>query len=151
MFVILPCLGTSPSCCSAGESLRHSLLVIKPAEDTPLSTLYFCYLAQEAGVPEGVINVVAGFGETAGASLTAHPGIQCMSFAGSPEVGRKIATACVLSYLRRGYQEGASFLLPGGEAQVPACGGFYVKPGLLTGSNKSEDEVVALVNRSSLA
>lgn len=84
MFVIL----------SAGESLRHSLLVIEPAEDTPLSTLYFCYLAQEAGVPEGVINVVAGFGETAGASLTAHPGIQCMSFAGSPEVGRKIATAC---------------------------------------------------------
>jgi len=77
----------------------------------------------------------------------------------------------VLSYLRRGEQEGVSFLLPGGEAQVPAYGGgFYVKPGLLTGSPgnvcgqeeifgpvaymmpfKSEDDVVALVNRSSLA
>jgi acyl-CoA reductase-like NAD-dependent aldehyde dehydrogenase len=69
-------------------------VVIKPAEDTPLSTLYFCRLAQEAGIPPGVINVVTGLGHTAGAALASHPGINRMSFTGSPEVGRLIAEAC---------------------------------------------------------
>lgn len=69
-------------------------VVIKPAEDTPLSTLYFAKLAEEAGVPPGVINVVTGFGETAGAALARHPGLKRMSFTGSPEVGRLIAEAC---------------------------------------------------------
>jgi aldehyde dehydrogenase (NAD+) len=69
-------------------------VVIKPAEDTPLSTLYFAKLAEEAGVPAGVVNVVTGFGETAGAALARHPGIKRMSFTGSPEVGRLIAEAC---------------------------------------------------------
>jgi acyl-CoA reductase-like NAD-dependent aldehyde dehydrogenase len=69
-------------------------VVIKPAEDTPLSTLYFAKLAEEAGVPAGVANVVTGFGETAGAALGRHPGIKRMSFTGSPEVGRLIAEAC---------------------------------------------------------
>ncbi len=69
-------------------------VVIKPAEDTPLSTLYFCRLAEEAGVPPGVINVVTGFGETAGAALARHPGIRRMSFTGSPEVGRLVGEAC---------------------------------------------------------
>ena len=71
-----------------------NVIVIKPAEDTPLSTLYFARLAEEAGVPPGVINVVTGLGETAGAALAAHPGIKRMSFTGSPEVGRLIAEAC---------------------------------------------------------
>jgi acyl-CoA reductase-like NAD-dependent aldehyde dehydrogenase len=69
-------------------------VVLKPAEDAPLSSLYFCRLAQEAGVPDGVINVVPGFGEVAGAALASHPGIQRMGFTGSPEVGRKIAAVC---------------------------------------------------------
>jgi aldehyde dehydrogenase (NAD+) len=69
-------------------------VVIKPAEDTPLSTLYFAKLAEEAGVPAGVVNVVTGFGETAGAALGRHPGIKRMSFTGSPEVGRLIAESC---------------------------------------------------------
>ena len=69
-------------------------VVIKPAEDTPLSTLYFAKLAEEAGVPQGVINVVTGLGETAGAALARHPGLKRMSFTGSPEVGRLIAEAC---------------------------------------------------------
>jgi|YelNatPaOPRAMG01_1025707.scaffolds.fasta_scaffold03217_2 aldehyde dehydrogenase (NAD+) len=69
-------------------------VVIKPAEDTPLSTLYFCKLVEEAGVPQGVINVVTGYGETAGAALARHPGIRRMSFTGSPEVGRLVAEAC---------------------------------------------------------
>ncbi len=69
-------------------------VVIKPAEDTPLSTLYFAKLAEEAGVPPGVVNVVTGLGETAGAALARHPGLKRMSFTGSPEVGRLIAEAC---------------------------------------------------------
>src|ERR1019366_4904798 len=69
-------------------------VVIKPAEDTPLSTLYFAKLAEEAGVPASVVNVVTGFGETAGAALSGHPGLKRVSFTGSPEVGRLIAEAC---------------------------------------------------------
>jgi len=69
-------------------------IVIKPAEDTPLSTLYFARLAEEAGIPPGVVNVVTGLGEIAGAALAAHPGIKRMSFTGSPEVGRLIAESC---------------------------------------------------------
>jgi len=80
--------GISPAL-AAGNTV-----VIKPAEDTPLSTLYFCKLAEQAGVPKGVINVVTGFGETAGAALARHPGIKRMSFTGSPEVGRLIAESC---------------------------------------------------------
>jgi acyl-CoA reductase-like NAD-dependent aldehyde dehydrogenase len=69
-------------------------VVIKPAEDTPLSTLYFCRLAQEAGLPPGVVNVVTGLGHTAGAALAGHAGLNAMSFTGSPEVGRLIAESC---------------------------------------------------------
>ena len=69
-------------------------VVIKPAEDTPLSALYLGHLAQKAGLPDGVINIVTGFGETAGAALASHPGLKRMSFTGSPEVGRLVAEAC---------------------------------------------------------
>ncbi len=68
-------------------------VVVKPAEDTPLSTLYFCHLAQMAGVPAGVMNVVPGFGSTAGAALAAHSGLARIAFTGSPEVGRMVAVA----------------------------------------------------------
>lgn len=69
-------------------------VVIKPAEDTPLSTIYLGRLAKEAGIPDGVINVVPGLGGVAGAALAAHPRIRRMSFTGSPEVGRLVAEAC---------------------------------------------------------
>ena len=69
-------------------------VVIKPAEDTPLSTIYLARLAKAVGIPDGVINVVPGFGETAGKALSEHPGLKRMSFTGSPEVGRLVATAC---------------------------------------------------------
>jgi acyl-CoA reductase-like NAD-dependent aldehyde dehydrogenase len=69
-------------------------VVIKPAEDTPLSTLYLCKLVAEAGIPAGVVNVVVGYGETAGAALAEHPGLKRMSFTGSPEVGKQVAEAC---------------------------------------------------------
>ena len=68
--------------------------IVKPAEDTPLSTLYFCKLLKQAGIPDGVVNVVPGYGEVAGAALAAHPDINRMGFTGSPEVGKLIAEAC---------------------------------------------------------
>jgi aldehyde dehydrogenase (NAD+) len=80
--------GISPAL-AAGNTV-----VIKPAEDTPLSTLYFCKLVEEAGIPKGVVNVVTGLGETAGAALSRHTGIKRMSFTGSPEVGRLVGEAC---------------------------------------------------------
>jgi aldehyde dehydrogenase (NAD+) len=237
-------------------------VVLKPAEDTPLSSLYFCKLVEEAGIPAGVVNVVPGYGETAGAALASHPGINRMGFTGSPEVGKLIAEACgrnlvpvklelggkgaavvfddvdpkavaaalvgavtlntgqvcctatrwvlqenvadqvareaarimkamrighgldgdtqmgpvvsekqrsrVLSYVRRGLDEGADAILKGGPATVQKHPrGFYVKPALLTGNSanvcareeifgpvayvmkfKDEDEAVDLVNRS---
>ena len=69
-------------------------VVVKPAEDTPLTTLYFARLAEQAGIPAGVLNVVTGLGETAGAALAGHPGLKRMSFTGSPEVGRLVGEAC---------------------------------------------------------
>jgi len=69
-------------------------VVIKPAEDTPLSALYFAHLSELAGLPAGVINVIPGGGHTAGAALAAHLGIRRMSFTGSPEVGREVAVSC---------------------------------------------------------
>ena len=69
-------------------------VVVKPAEDTPLTTLYFCKLVQQAGIPDGVVNVVPGYGETAGKALAEHPGINRLGFTGSPEVGRLVASAC---------------------------------------------------------
>ncbi|MGA2256141.1 MAG: aldehyde dehydrogenase family protein [Thermoguttaceae bacterium] len=69
-------------------------VVIKPAEDTPLSAIYLARLAREVGIPDGVINVVPGYGPVTGAALAGHPGLKRMSFTGSPEVGRSIAEAC---------------------------------------------------------
>jgi alpha-ketoglutaric semialdehyde dehydrogenase len=62
--------------------------VIKPAEDTPLSTINLVELLLEAGLPEGVVNIVTGFGPDAGAPLVSHPEVSAISFTGSSEVGR---------------------------------------------------------------
>jgi len=214
--------GISPAL-AAGNTV-----VIKPAEDTPLSALYLARLAREIGIPDGVINVVTGTGSGAGAALSKHPGLRRMSFTGSPEVGRLVGQACghnlvpaklelggkgaavvfedvdipgtaqklvnaitfhtgqvccdatrwlvhksiyrdfvdeckarmravhvghqldqasgmgpvvnakqrdrVLSYLKKGQEQGAEAVLAGGPADVPGQKGFYVKPALLAGS-----------------
>lgn len=65
-------------------------VVIKPAEQTPLTLLEFARFFRECGVPDGVVNIVTGFGETAGAPLAAHRGVDMISFTGSGEVGRII-------------------------------------------------------------
>jgi aldehyde dehydrogenase (NAD+) len=65
-------------------------VVIKPAEDTPLSTYNLVAVLEEAGVPPGVVNIVAGYGEEAGAALVSHPKVRLISFTGSTEVGRRV-------------------------------------------------------------
>lgn len=69
-------------------------VVIKPASETPLSTLYLAKLAEEAGFPKGVINVVPGEGAVAGEALVTDPRIKLMSFTGSTAVGRHIGEVC---------------------------------------------------------
>jgi aldehyde dehydrogenase (NAD+) len=68
-------------------------VVLKPAEQTPLTALRLGELAVEAGFPPGILNVVTGFGETAGAALVAHPDVDSIAFTGSTEVGRIIMKA----------------------------------------------------------
>jgi aldehyde dehydrogenase (NAD+) len=74
-------------------------LVMKPAEQTPLSALRFAELCLEAGVPEGVVNVVTGLGD-AGAALSAHPGVDKIAFTGSTGVGEKIIRAAASTMKR---------------------------------------------------
>jgi len=68
-------------------------VVLKPAEQTPLSALLLGELLMQAGVPEGVVNIVTGFGETAGAALAGHPDVDKIAFTGSTEVGKIIVKA----------------------------------------------------------
>ncbi|NJD07520.1 MAG: aldehyde dehydrogenase family protein [Methylococcaceae bacterium] len=68
-------------------------VVLKVAEETPLSALRLGEILEEAGLPKGVVNIVAGFGPTAGAALAGHPGVDKVAFTGSTEVGRLIVKA----------------------------------------------------------
>src|ERR1700683_2707091 len=68
-------------------------VVLKPAEQTPLTALLLAQLIAEAGIPDGVVNVVSGFGETAGAALAAHNDVDKVAFTGSTEVGKLIVAA----------------------------------------------------------
>ena len=68
-------------------------VVLKPAEQTPLTAVRLAGLLAEAGLPDGVVNVVTGFGETAGAALAAHPLVDKIAFTGSTEVGKLIVHA----------------------------------------------------------
>lgn len=75
-------------------------MIVKPAEQTPLSALFYAHLAKEAGIPDGVLNVVNGFGHTAGAAISSHMDVDAVSFTGSTEVGRLIMEAAAKSNLK---------------------------------------------------
>lgn len=81
MLKVAPALAAGCSC------------VLKPAEQTPLTALKLEEIFREAGLPDGVLNVVTGYGETTGAALTAHPDVDKIAFTGSTEVGRLIVKA----------------------------------------------------------
>ena len=74
--------------------------MLKPAELTPLTALRFAELASEAGLPEGVVNVVVGPGRTCGQRLVEHPDVAKIAFTGSTEVGRSIAAGAAATIKR---------------------------------------------------
>jgi acyl-CoA reductase-like NAD-dependent aldehyde dehydrogenase len=76
-------------------------LVLKPAEQTPLTALYLGDLVREAGIPAGVVNILTGPGEPTGAAIAAHAGIAKIAFTGSTAVGAKIMEAAAKSNLKR--------------------------------------------------
>lgn len=76
-------------------------IVMKLAEQTPLSGLYMAALAKEAGFPPGVINVIPGYGPSAGAAISNHPDVNKVAFTGSTEVGKLIMKASAESNLKR--------------------------------------------------
>ena len=76
-------------------------VVLKPAEQTPLTALLLAQLIAEAGIPDGVVNVVTGFGETAGAALAAHDDVDKVAFTGSTEVGKLIVAASGATNLKK--------------------------------------------------
>ncbi|KAJ7148005.1 aldehyde dehydrogenase [Mycena filopes] len=75
-------------------------IVLKPSEFTPLTALRMCVLIQEAGFPPGVVNVITGYGNTVGAAISSHMGIDKIAFTGSTVVGRKIMEAAAKSNLK---------------------------------------------------
>lgn len=100
-------------------------MVLKPAELSPLTALYVAQLALEAGLPEGVLNVVNGSGIDAGAALAAHPDVDIITFTGSTATGRSIMTAAAQSNMKRPYLElggkGANIVFP--DADLDAAAG----------------------------
>ncbi|XP_065828874.1 retinal dehydrogenase 2-like isoform X2 [Oscarella lobularis] len=77
-----------------------NVVVMKPAEQTPLTALYFASLIKEAGFPPGVVNIVPGYGPTAGAAISEHMNVDKVAFTGSTEVGKLIMQAAGKSNLK---------------------------------------------------
>ena len=86
--------------------MAGNTIVFKPAEDTPLCGVRLAEVLLEAGLPAGVLNLVHGTGPEAGASLVAHPDVNCISFTGSTEVGKEIAVECGRTLKRVGLELG---------------------------------------------
>ncbi|XOC78886.1 aldehyde dehydrogenase family protein [Microvirga sp. M2] len=98
---------------SVGAALAAgNATVVKPAEDASLTILRVSQFAREAGFPDGALNVVTGLGRTAGAALSAHPGIDFLSFTGSPETGTAVQTAAARNHV------GVTLELGGKSAQL---------------------------------
>ena len=76
-------------------------IVLKPAEQTPLTALYIAELIKEAGFPPGVVNIVPGYGSTAGNALAMHMDVNKIAFTGSTATGRKVQIASAQSNLKR--------------------------------------------------
>jgi aldehyde dehydrogenase (NAD+) len=110
-------------------------VVLKPAELTSLTALKLGELAMAAGIPPGVLNVVPGFGKTAGAALVEHPGVDKVTFTGSPAVGRQILRAASGNLKRVTLELGgksANIIFPGADldaAVKAAASGIFFNSG----------------------
>lgn len=83
-----------PSWKIAPALIAGNTVVFKPAEETPVCATRFVEILEEAGLPPGVVNMVHGFGESAGDPLVRHPGVHGVSFTGSNEIGERVAAIC---------------------------------------------------------
>lgn len=113
--------------------LSGNTILIKPAEDTPLSALYIAKLAQEAGFPPGVINVLPGRGEITGHCIAEHPGVRYISFTGSPGVGQAILRTCDRHGTRMKRElggNGAAIVLADADPELVAHRGAVYQPAL---------------------
>ena len=100
-------------------------VVLKAAEQTPLSALRLAELIQEAGFPKGVVNILSGFGETAGAAIAAHPDVDKVAFTGSTEVGKLIVQAAVGNLKKVSLELGGkspAIILPDADLEVAIAG-----------------------------
>ncbi len=100
-------------------------MVLKPAEQTPLTALRFADLLEEAGVPPGVVNIVTGYGEVAGAALVRHPDVNKIAFTGSTETGRLIAASAGPALKRYTLELGgksAMLVLPDADPEITIPG-----------------------------
>lgn len=103
-------------------------IVLKPAEQTPLSALYLADLALEIGFPPGVLNVVPGLGGTAGAALAAHKGVDKIGFTGSTETGRRIVAASTGNLKKVSLELGgkaANIIFPDADLASATDGAFW--------------------------
>ncbi len=100
-------------------------MVLKPAENSPLTALYLAQLGLEAGLPDGVLNVVNGTGQEAGAALAQHHDVDVITFTGSTATGRAIMTAAAQSNLKRTWLElggkGANVIFPDADLDKAAA------------------------------
>lgn len=118
-------------------------VVLKPAEQTPLSALYLAELIDEAGFPKGVINIIPGFGETAGEALTDHALVDKLAFTGSTEIGKKIMEKAAKSVKRVTLELGGkspNIILPDADLKKAI-------PGALTGVMFNQGQVCCAGSR----
>lgn len=118
-------------------------VVLKPAEQTPLTALYLGKLIQEAGFPEGVINIVPGFGETAGAAIVKHPDVNKIAFTGSTEVGKIIMKSAADTMKRVSLELGGkspNIIMPDADLTKAV-------PGLFSGFTTNQGEICSAGTR----
>jgi phenylacetaldehyde dehydrogenase len=126
-------------------------LLLKPAEQTPLTALRLGTLALEVGFPPGVINILTGYGETAGAAMTAHPDIDKIAFTGSTEVGRRILAAAAGNLKRVSLELGGKspmIVMPDADVEAVIAGAV---PGIFFNAGQSCMAGSRLIVHESLA
>ncbi|KOS22506.1 Aldehyde dehydrogenase [Escovopsis weberi] len=134
--------------CMAGFKLGPALatgnvVVMKPAEQTPLSILYVADLIRQAGFPPGVVNIINGYGSVAGRSLAEHPGVRKIGFTGSTLIGREIMKAGSLNLKNLTLETGgksALIVFPDADMTLAAQRAFF-------GSFTNQGQVCAATSR----
>src|SRR5699024_8292386 len=119
-------------------------IILKPAERTPLSALFLAELVAEAGFPKGVINIVPGYGETAGDALVKHPNVNKIAFTGSTNVGKSIMKEAANTMKRITLELGGkspNIILPDADLTKAT-------PGVFTGIMANQGEVCSAGSRA---